>query len=100
MSVNGEAWARTLLHWTWKQMNSIENNQNIWYKSEAFHVAVYATLLHVKRERAQASAEDKESCKKALKKALEFVEEHGQNPEEAQPELVEDDDDGDVDLLA
>ena len=85
MSVNGEAWARTLLHWTWKQMNSIENNQNIWYKSEAFHVAVYATLLHVKRERSQASEEDKESCKKALRKALGFVEEHGQNSEEAQP---------------
>jgi translation initiation factor 2B subunit (eIF-2B alpha/beta/delta family) len=98
MSLGGEAWARTLLHWTWKMMNSIENNQNIWYKTEPFHVAVYSTLVHVKRERKEASEEDKENCKTALKKALEFVDDHGKHTEDDQPAEVEDDDD-DIDVF-
>jgi len=99
MSVGGEAWARTLLEWTYRTMRSIENNQFIWYKTEEFHRDVLATYTHVKRERAEATDEEKEKCIEALKEALEFVDEHSKskNTEEENTAAVEEEEeDGDL----
>ena len=59
--------------WSWNNLSTVENKQNIWYKTMPFHTAVAETYQHVKRERKETSEEEHSECEKQVGLSLRFL---------------------------
>ena len=79
--------------WSWNNLSTVENKQNIWYKTMPFHTAVAETYQHVKRERNQTTEEEQLECEKQVGKSLEFLKDFrvdGTDPVEVKAAPAED----------
>ena len=59
--------------WSWNNLKTVENKQNIWYKTMPFHTAAAETYQHVKRERNQTTEEEQLECEKQVGLSLRFL---------------------------